>query len=154
MTTTTSSDRIERQVFLKASRSRVWRALTDSSQFGEWFGIRANAPFAAGARVRAEVTHPQHKGLTFDMMIEELVPEQLFSWRWHPNAIDGTHDYSAEPTTLVVFRLEDASGGTLVKVVESGFDGVPPERRLDAYRGNQQGWDYQMTAIEKYVSQN
>jgi uncharacterized protein YndB with AHSA1/START domain len=154
MTTTMSSDRIERQVFLKASRSRVWRALTDSSQFGEWFGIRANAAFTAGACVRAEVTHPQHKGLTFDMLIEELVPEQLFSWRWHPNAIEGTRDYSAEPTTLVVFRLEDAPGGTLVKVVESGFDGVPPERRLDAYRGNQQGWDYQMTAIEKYVSQN
>ena len=153
MTTTASSDRIERQVFLNAPRSRVWRALTDSTQFGEWFGIRAEGPFTAGARVRAVVTHPQYKGLTFDMLIQEVVPEQLFSWRWHPNAIDGTRDYSSEPTTLVVFRLEDAQGGTLVKVVESGFDAVPPERRLEAYRGNEQGWEYQMTAIEKYVSQ-
>lgn len=150
--TTTTSDRIERQVFLKAPRSRVWRALTDSSQFGEWFGIRADAPFTAGARVRAVVTHPQYKDLAFDMMIEEVVPEHLFSWRWHPNAIDGARDYSAEPTTLVAFRLEDAPGGTLVKVVESGFDAVPAERRLDAYRGNTQGWDHQMNAIKDYVS--
>jgi uncharacterized protein YndB with AHSA1/START domain len=152
MTTTASSDRIERQVFLKAPRSRVWRALTDASQFGEWFGVRVDAPFTAGARVRAVVTHPQYKGLAFDMMIEELVPEHLFSWRWHPNAIDAARDYSAEPTTLVAFRLEDAPGGTLVKVVESGFDAVPAERRLDAYRGNTQGWDYQMNAIKDYVS--
>jgi len=153
MTTTTSSDRIERQVFLKAPRSRVWRALTDSSQFGEWFGIRASAPFTPGARVRAEVTNPQYKGVTFDMMIQDVEPEQLFSWRWHPNAIDQSRDYSVEPTTLVAFRLEDAPGGTLLKIVESGFDGVPPERRLGAYRGNEQGWDYQVTAIERYVTQ-
>jgi uncharacterized protein YndB with AHSA1/START domain len=154
MTTTTSSDRIERQVFLKAPRSRVWRALTDSAQFGEWFGIHADAPFTAGARVRAVVTHPQYKGLPFDMTIEQVVPEQLFSWRWHPNAIDATRDYSTEPTTLVVFELADAPGGTLLKIVESGFDAVPLARRLEAYRGNEQGWDHQVSAIEKYVSQS
>ena len=154
MTTTTSSDRIERQVLLKAPRSRVWRALTDSAQFGEWFGIRADAPFTAGAHVRAIVTNPQYNGLAFDMTIEEVVPERLFSWRWHPNAIDRTRDYSVEPTTLVVFHLEDAPGGTLLKVVESGFDAVPAGRRLDAYRGNTQGWDYQMNAISGYVSKN
>ena len=152
--TTTTSDRIERQVFLKAPRSRVWRALTDSSQFGEWFGIRADSAFTAGARVRAVVTHPQYEGLIFDMLIEEVVPEHFFSWRWHPNAIDGARDYSTEPTTLVAFRLDDVPGGTLLKVVESGFDAVPAERRLDAYRGNTQGWDYQMNAINDYVSKS
>src|SRR4029450_5383458 len=119
MTTTASSDRIERQVFLKAPRSRVWRALTDSSQFGEWFRIRADSPFTPGARVRAVVTHPQYQGLAFDMMIEEVVPEHLFSWRWHPNAIDAARDYSDEPTTLVAFRLEEAPGGPLWSGVAS-----------------------------------
>jgi uncharacterized protein YndB with AHSA1/START domain len=150
---TTTLDRIERQVFLKAPRSRVWRALTDATQFGEWFGIRASGPFAPGARVRAEVTHPEYKGLLFDMVIEDMVPEQRFSWRWHPNAIDRTHDYSAEPTTLIVFQLEEATGGTLLTVVESGFEAVPLERRAEAYRGNEQGWDHQMKAIDRYVTQ-
>ena len=150
--TTTTLDRIERQVFLKAPRTRVWRALTDSTQFGEWFGIEASGPFTPGAHVRGVVTHPEHKGVLFVMAIEEMVPEQLFSWRWYPNAIDSARNYTSEPTTLVVFRLEDAPGGTLLKVVESGFDALPADRRLQAYRGNEQGWDHQMQAIEKYVS--
>jgi uncharacterized protein YndB with AHSA1/START domain len=150
---TSTLDSIERQIFLKAPRSRVWRALTDATQFGEWFGIKAEAPFAVGRRVRAVVTHPEYKGITFDMAIEEMVPEQRFSWRWHPNAIDRTRDYTAEPTTLVLFQLEEAPGGTLLKLVESGFEGVPIERRAEAYRGNEQGWDHQIKAIDKYVTQ-
>jgi len=149
---TTTSDSIQREVFLKAPRSKVWKALTDSRQFGEWFGVIIEHPFTPGARVTAKVTHPEYKDLRFDMLIQDVLPEQRFSWRWHPNAIDRTRDYSAEPTTLVVFSLEDAPGGTRLKVTESGFDAVPAERRLDAYRGNTQGWDYQMGAIEKYVS--
>jgi len=149
---TTTSDSIQREVFLKAPRARVWKALTDSKQFGEWFGVIIEQPFTPGARVTAKVTHPEYKDVLFDMLIQDVVPEQRFSWRWHPNAIDRTRDYSAEPTTLVVFSLEDAPGGTRLRVTESGFDGVPAERRLDAYRGNTQGWDYQMGAIEKYVT--
>jgi uncharacterized protein YndB with AHSA1/START domain len=150
----TASDRIERQVFIQAPRARVWRALTDSAQFGEWFGIEVDGPFVEGGRVRAVVTHPEYKGLTFEMTIEQMVPEQLFSWRWHPNAIDPTRDYSREPTTLVVFRLHDADGGTLLELVESGFDGVPVERRAEAYRGNEGGWTHQVKAIDAYVTKS
>lgn len=149
---TTTSDSIEREVFLKAPRSKVWNALTDSQQFGKWFGVIIEQPFTPGARVTAKVTHPDYKDVLFDMLIQDLVPERRFSWRWHPNAVDRTRDYSSEPMTLVVFSLEDAPGGTRLTVTESGFDGVPADRRLDAYRGNRQGWDYQMGAIETYVS--
>jgi uncharacterized protein YndB with AHSA1/START domain len=150
---TTTLDRIERQVFLKAPRSRVWRALTDAKQFGSWFGVEAEGAFATGARVRLVVTHPEHKGLSFDMVIEEMVPEQTFAWRWYPNAIEPNRDYSSEPPTLVVFRLEEAPGGTLLKVVESGFEALPAGRRLEAYRGNEKGWDEQMKNIERYVTE-
>jgi uncharacterized protein YndB with AHSA1/START domain len=149
---TTTSDSIQREVVLKATRSRVWKALTDSKQFGAWFGVVIDQEFAAGKSVRAKVTHPEYKDLTFDMTILDIVPEQRFSWRWHPNAVDRTRDYGSEPTTLVVFSLEEVPGGTRLSVVESGFDAVPIERRHDAYRGNTQGWDYQMGAIEKYVA--
>lgn len=149
---TTSTDRIEKQVLLRAPRSRVWRALTDSQAFGEWFGARLNGPFVPGARVRGAITHPGYEHLAFEITVERMEPERLFSWRWHPHAIDPARDYSAEPTTLVELELAEAEGGTLLTVVESGFDGIPLERRLEAYRGNEGGWEWQMQSIEKYVS--
>ncbi len=147
-----ATDRIEKEVFLRAPRSRVWRALTDPRQFSEWFGVIVTEPFVPGARVRGSVTHPGYEHLTFDIVIEQVIPEHSFSWRWHPYPIDTDRDYSIEPTTLVVFQLEDQPGGTLLTVVESGFDQVPLARRLEAYRGNDQGWTAQMAAIERYVT--
>jgi len=85
------------------------------------------------------------------MLIERIEPERLFSWRWHPGAIDPAIDYSAEPTTLVVFELEEVDSGTLVRIVETGFDNIPPARRVDAFRLNSKGWEAQMTNIEKHV---
>ena len=149
-----TTDRIERQVLLRAPRARVWRALTDPEQFGQWFGVLvADAQFAPGARGRGAVTHPGYRHLTWEVTIERMEPERVFSWRWHPHATDPGQDYSAEPTTLVVFELEDAPGGTLLKVVESGFDGIPPARRAEAYRGNEGGWTQQIESIARYVRQ-
>lgn len=147
-------DHIEKHVFLRAPRARVWRALSDPREFGKWFGVRVDAPFTPGARVRGAITHPGYEHLTFDIVIEQVVPERLFSWRWHPYPIDPTTDYSAEPTTLVVFELDEVPGGTMLKVVESGFSAIPAARRLDAYRGNEDGWTQQMTSVERHVSAN
>ncbi len=151
---TATTDRIEKTVFLRAPKTRVWRALTDPRQFSEWFGVNVETPFTPGARVRGAVTYPGYEHLTFDIVIDQVVPERLFSWRWHPHPIDITQDYSVEPTTLVVFELEDAKGGTTLKVVESGFDGIPLTRRLEAFRGNDEGWSEQMTNIERHVAAN
>jgi uncharacterized protein YndB with AHSA1/START domain len=149
--TTASTDRIERKIMVRAPRSRVWRALTDSTQFGEWFGVTASAAFAPGARIREAVKLKGYEHLTWDVVIEQMVPERLFSWRWHPGA-DPAED--SEPTTLVVFELEDAPGGTLLTVVESGFDAIPVARRQKAYRDNDGGWTDQMESIERYVAAN
>jgi uncharacterized protein YndB with AHSA1/START domain len=149
---TASTDRIEKQILLRAPRARVWRALTDFQAFGEWFGARLEDPFAPGARVRGSITHPGYEHLPFEITIERMEPERLFSWRWHPHAIDADQDYSAEPTTLVEFELAEVDGGTLLTMVESGFDGIPLARRLEAYRGNEGGWEWQMQSIEKYVA--
>ena len=147
-----NTDRIERQILLRAPRRRVWRALTDAAEFGTWFGVKMEGTFAPGAHVRGAITHPRYEHVVFDITIERMEPERLFSWRWHPYAVEPGVDYSAEPTTLVVFELSDAPDGTRLTVVESGFDQVPLARRAQAYRMNGEGWTIQMQAIEKYVA--
>ena len=146
------TDRIEKQVRLQASRARVWRALTDTQEFGNWFGARLTGTFAPGARLSGHVTYPGYEHLTMELTIERMEPERLLAWRWHPNAIDTSHDYSSEPPTLVVFELTDVDGGTLLTVTESGFDAIPPERRAEAYRGNEGGWAEQMRNIERHLA--
>jgi uncharacterized protein YndB with AHSA1/START domain len=115
--------------------------------------VKLKGPFSPGARLRGQVTHPGYEHVAFEITIERMEPEKLLSWRWHPHTIDPQLDYSAEPTTLVVFELADAPEGTLLTVVESGFDGIPLARRLEAYRGNDNGWAIQVKAIEKHVNQ-
>lgn len=148
------TDRIEKQIVLKAPRSRVWRAITSPEEFGRWFGAAVRGPFSAGARVRGNITHPGYEHLPFEISIDRVEPERLFSWRWHPHAIDAKRDYGDEPTTLVVFELADVPGGTQLTIVESGFDGIPLARRLEAYRGNKGGWDQQAENVARHVRES
>jgi uncharacterized protein YndB with AHSA1/START domain len=144
------TDRIQKQVVVRAPRSRVWRALTNAKEFGTWFGVRTEGPFTPGARVTGAVTHKGYEHLTWDVTIEAVEPERRFSWRWHPGEVNAS-DCVGEPSTLVVFELQDVEGGTLVTVVESGFDGLPAPRRGAAYRSNDEGWGAQMEAIRRHV---
>jgi uncharacterized protein YndB with AHSA1/START domain len=148
----TSTDRIEKTIVLRAPRARVWRALADAPAFGAWFGVDlTGASFAPGACVRGKITHPGYEHVTWDVVIERMEPERLLSWRWHPYAVDPKVDYSKEPTTLVVFELQDVPEGTRLRVVESGFDQIPLARRAEAWRMNDQGWAKQMENIERHV---
>jgi uncharacterized protein YndB with AHSA1/START domain len=151
---TTTTDRIEKDIVLKAPRSRVWRAITDSKEFGAWFQCVFTDPFRPGARIKGKITYPGYEHLTMDIAIEKMEPERLFSFRWHPGAPDPNVDYSKEPTTLVEFKLEDVDGGTRLKLVESGFDAIPIARRADAFKSNDGGWAEQMTNIEEYLRRN
>ena len=147
-----STDRIERQILLKAPIARVWRALSNAEEFGHWFGVALKEKtFAAGSRVQGQITHPGYEHIIWNVLIEQMVPEKLLSFRWHPYAVDPSVDYSKEPTTLVVFELKDAPGGTLLSVVESDFDKIPMARRAEAFRMNSGGWETQMINIEKHV---
>jgi uncharacterized protein YndB with AHSA1/START domain len=151
---TVGTDRIEKQVTLRAPRSRVWRALTTPKEFGTWFGVKLDGgAFTEGAAVRGRITHPGYEHLTMEMLIERIEPERYFSYRWHPYAHDPGVDYSSEPTTLVEFTLDETAGGTLLTVVESGFDRIPAARRAEAFRMNDQGWSAQLESIERHVSQ-
>ena len=147
----TNTDRIEKSTVLRAPQSRVWRALTDWREFGTWFRVKLDGPFAEGATVRGRITYPGYEHLTMEIVIERIEPERLFSYRWHPNAVDPKQDYSDEPTTLVEFRLEPVSGGTRLTLVESGFDKIPRSRRDEAFRMNEGGWAEQMQNIERHV---
>ena len=163
---TTTTDRIEKQVLLRAPHARVWRALTDAQEFGAWFGIRFDGPcpFTPGALVRgvivptrvdAEVAKAQqpYEGTPFEITVDRLEPQRLFAFRWHPFAVEPGVDYSREPTTLIEFVLDDVQDGIMLTVTESGFDQVPLARRAKAFAANEGGWTMVMRLIEKHLAE-
>ncbi len=146
-------DRIEKRIELKAPVSRVWRALTDYREFGEWFRVDLEGPFVVGQVSRGRITYPGYEHLVWEAVVLTIEPERLFSFTWHPYAVDTNVDYSKETPTLVEFRLEKTAAGTLLLLTESGFDKIPSDRRLEAFRRNDGGWTEQMKNIESHVAQ-
>ena len=157
-----NSDRIEKKILLRAPLKRVWRALADSTEFGTWFGMKFEGPFVPGAlmrgvivptKVNADVAKAQQKceGMPVEITIEKMEPERLFSFRWHPYAIEPGVDYSAEPTTLIEFVLEEMKDGVLLTVTESGFDHIPLARRVKAFTANEEGWGMVVKLLEEYL---
>jgi uncharacterized protein YndB with AHSA1/START domain len=156
------TDRIEKTIVLKASRERVWRAISDSARFGVWFGVEFPGPFVAGApltgRIAATQVDPEvaklqapHAGKPFHIVVEEIAPMERFSFRWRPYAIDPERDYASEPMTLVTFSLSDVAGGVRLVITETGFDQIPLERRAEAWLANDGGWEHQTRMIEAYL---
>jgi uncharacterized protein YndB with AHSA1/START domain len=157
-----STDRVEKQLFIRAPRDKVWRAISEAREFGNWFGVEFDREFAPGAQMIGRIkptkadaavaeTQKKYAGMQMTFVVERVEPMSVFAYRWHPFAIDPNVDYSNEPMTLVTFTLEPTEGGTMVRVVESGFDAIPIERRTDAFEANEEGWAIQMQLIEKYL---
>jgi len=149
--TTSSTDRIHKEITLSAPQSRVWRALFDSAEFGEWFCVRLEGPFILGEKIQGRITVPGYEHMTFKARVERMEPEHTFALRWQPQAIDPEVDYSDEPTTLVEFHLEAAADGTRLTVTESGFDALPEAGRAGAFIRNETGWTGQMENIKRHV---
>lgn len=160
----TSTDRIEKRVLLRAPQERVWRAISNAAEFGSWFGVKLDGEFAAGTRmtgrirpttVDPDVAQMQEKyaGAPMEFYVERIEPMSLLSFRWHPFAIDRAVDYSQEPMTLVTFTLTPSDGGTMLAIVESGFDAIPIARRADAFEANDEGWSLMVQLVEKYLLQ-
>ena len=157
------TDGIEKKVLLRAPLSRVWRAVSDPSEFGSWFGVKFDGPFVPGQKLRGRVvpttvnadiakSQKSYQGLPFEITVEQMQPEHTFSFRWHPYAIDPNVDYSAEPTTLVVFALKEAEDGIMLTITESGFDQIPLERRAKAFAANDGGWGMMVKLIGEYLA--
>ena len=147
------NNQVEKRIELKASVSRVWRALTDYREFGEWFHVKLDGPFLPGEVSRGYITWPGYEHLKWEAVVQKMEPERLFSFTWHPYSVDPKIDYSKETPTLVEFRLEKTATGTLLLLKESGFDKIPSDRLLEAFRRNDGGWTQQMKNIEAYVDQ-
>ena len=147
-----STDEIRKQLLIAAPQARVWRAITDSTQFGAWFKVDLETPFIVGQATSGRITYQGWEHVRFTLRTEALEPETRFAYRWHPYAIDMARDYSSEPMTLVEFLLEPRDGGTLVTVVESGFDRLPPERIAEAWRMNERGWAEQLLNLQAHVA--
>lgn len=158
-----ATDRIEKRVLLSAPLERVWRAISDSREFGSWFGMEIEGPFVAGSRVVGRIAPTKvdpevaklqqpYVGLRFELQVERVEPLRCLSFRWHPHAVDPNVDYSSEPTTLVTFELEEAPGATRLTITESGFDRIPLARRARAFTANEGGWSKQTELIAKYLA--
>jgi uncharacterized protein YndB with AHSA1/START domain len=149
----TTTDRITKEIILKAPRARVWKAISDPQEFGAWFKVdMTGVKFEPGQPVHAKMTYPGYEGMPFEMVIDRIEPGRLFSFRWHPYGIDPNYDYSDEPMTLIEFELEEVAEGTRLTVTESGFDSIPLARRAEAFRMDSQGWEQQLHNIEAHVS--
>jgi uncharacterized protein YndB with AHSA1/START domain len=147
----TDSNSIEKEILLRAPKSRVWRALTDATQFGTWFRVTFETPFEPGRLSTGRMAIPGYENREMEITIDRMDPEDYFSYRWHPFALDEAVDYSSEPMTLVEFRLEESDGGTLLKISETGFDKIPAARREMALTMNEKGWSGQAKNIQRYV---
>jgi len=148
-----TTDRIEKEIIMRAPRSKVWRAITDAEEFGKWFKVRMRDPFAPGVIARGSILSPGYEHLTLEVHVDRIEAEHLFSFRWHPYAVDPKMDYSNEPMTLVEFELDEIAEGTRLKVTESGFDQIPLDRRVEAFRMNSQGWAQQVENVARYVGE-
>ncbi len=146
--------KIEKRIEIKAPPGRVWRALTDHREFGEWFRVSLEGPFVPGQTARGHILHPGYEHVVWEAVVQRIEPERLFSFTWHPYAVDPGTDYSKEQPTLVEFRLEKTAAGTLVTLAESGFENIPAHRRDEALRMNEGGWTQQMKNIERHVTAN
>ncbi|HXX66285.1 MAG TPA: SRPBCC family protein [Polyangiaceae bacterium] len=157
------TDRIQKKVILRAPLARVWQAVSDAREFGSWFGAEFDGPFAPGTHLTGRIvptradpevaeTQKPYEGAKFELSVESVVPERLISFRWHPFAVDPGVDYSAEPTTLIVFELREIPEGVLLTITESGFDRIPIARRAKAFTMNDQGWTAQMKLVEKHLA--
>ena len=147
-------DQIEKSIELKAPVSRVWRALTDYQEFGQWFRVKLDGPFVTGKVSRGQILSPGYEHCKLEVIVQKMEPEHLFSFTWHPYALETKRDYSVEKPTLVEFRLEKIEHGTHLLLIESGFDKIPKDRRLEAFRMNDTGWTNQMKNIERYVEKS
>ncbi|MFC5580111.1 SRPBCC family protein [Rhodanobacter terrae] len=148
------SDRIEKRIQLNAPVSRVWRALTDYREFGAWFCVKLAGPFVRGGEAVGQITYPGYEHVTWRAVVQRIEPKRLFSFTWHPYAVEPGADYSAEPPTLVEFRLQPGGDGTLLTLTESGFDSIPAGRRAEAFRMNDNGWAQQMENIRRHVEES
>ena len=146
------NNRIEKRLEISAPVARVWRALADHREFGKWFGVKIEAPFAPGQPAVGQMTIPGYEHLKWRVVVQQMAPEKLFSFTWHPYAVDPQVDYSAETPTLVEFRLQEIPGGTLLSLTESGFERIPADRRPEAFRRNDGGWSQQMKNIASHVA--
>jgi uncharacterized protein YndB with AHSA1/START domain len=147
-----NTDSIEKRAILAAPLARVWRAISDSREFGAWFRMDFDGEFREGARVRGRITYPGYEHLSGELLIERIAPPTYLSYRWHPHAVDPTRDYSHEPMTLVELELKEVPGGTELTIRESGFDAIPAGRGLEALRMNSGGWDAQLENVSQHVT--
>lgn len=145
------TDRIEKIVDLAAPLSRVWRALTDHREFGQWFRVRLDGPFELGARTTGNITYPGYEHVQWESTTERMDHERVFAFSWPPSAVDPDTAYPDDAKVMVEFWLEPGEKGTRLTIVESGFLQFPESKRLEVLRSNRQGWDLQADNIANHV---
>jgi uncharacterized protein YndB with AHSA1/START domain len=148
-----NTDRIEREVVIDAPIERVWSALTQPASVSSWFsnGNKVTIDLREGGVMALD----QGDHGAFQTVIVSVSPPNLFSFRWasaYPDVL-ATEDNS----TLVEFTLKATPEGTVLRVVESGFDAleIPADRVEHAgFENHSKGWTGVVAEFVKYVMAN
>jgi uncharacterized protein YndB with AHSA1/START domain len=160
---TSQIDHIEKSIVLNCALERVWCAISEARQFSAWMGLSDHGDFVPGTLFTAKMAPTKFNdefaklqepfdGLQVKMTIDQIQRPRLFSFRFHPFAVDPDADYSREPMNLVTFELQEVPDGTMVTITETGFDRIPLERRAMAYEVNDRGWALATKALENYLA--
>ncbi|WP_299085344.1 SRPBCC family protein [uncultured Ruegeria sp.] len=145
-------DTIVKAIELKAPLSRVWQAISDHKEFGQWFRVKLDGPFKPGSVSTGKMTFPGYEDYPWRAVVERMEPERLFSFRWHDFDEKSGVDVAEQATMLVEFRLEPTAEGTRLTITESGFEALPNHRRLEVLRDNTEGWNIQANNIAAHVA--
>ena len=138
-------DVIVREITVKATKERVYKAITDPKEIISWFpDAIEGGTLEVGQRPVFIFENGEHKSQTY---IEAARPFEYFAYRWVPGSAGIIGDVLAVPNTLVEFHIEELEDGTKVTVKESGFASLPAEVAEECFNQNSGGWEYMMNRL-------
>lgn len=146
------TNQVQRSINIKVPAERLWRAITNSAEFGTWFGVTLDGEFIVGQVTRGTFTLPGHEGKPFWVRVEAIEAPKLFrfSWPYDESVSPEDHDLDYK-TTTVEFLIEPYSEGSKLTVCERGFDNLPSKKRALVFRDNTLGWEFQFNNIRAYL---
>ncbi|NND82277.1 MAG: SRPBCC family protein [Gammaproteobacteria bacterium] len=146
-------NKIVKSVELATPITRVWEAITDSREIGNWFMVDLEGPFAVGEITRGVITHPEAAGMVFTAVTTALEKPHRFAFHWPPDEFFVIEDPAAlTGTTLVEFVLQEIGAGTRLTVTESGLEALPTDLHAKVLKNNSIGWEEQMENIRNHLN--
>lgn len=145
-------DSVEKEIVVRASRERVYAALTTPDQLVKWFPLGVEGKLDTGERPVFDFGEYGK----FKIHVVAANPYDYFAYRCVPGSIYCPQGFLGDvlehPNTLIEFTLETVAGGTKVHLKESGIASLPAEVIEQTLKGNDDGWTFMMNRLEQYLN--